>query len=280
MRGSRFGCASREACAMHDVGSRSKMQRIAFALVFVLAMPTAHAGRTFYGWLYGTEVVAERNVELESWIDERDVQFASLGDRQTTWTIAPVIGITDRLELALPLDSIWYGEDNPTPGFVAGSVVPQRYGAELRYRFVARDAVDAPPFAPLVRVAIKRDVTGAVRPEADLVLSFQRGRFHALADAGLIADFSTSPAYSRANGDRHAEFHPGLGVSVRTVGDLRFGAELHVELALDASETGHTWGIAGPNVSWTHGRFWVSGVYGVGVYGIRSAPRVVWGFAL
>jgi len=41
---------------------------------------TPHAGRTFYGWLHGTEVVPEHGVELQSWIDERNVQFNSLGD--------------------------------------------------------------------------------------------------------------------------------------------------------------------------------------------------------
>jgi hypothetical protein len=246
------------------------------ALVVLLTPVTAHAGRTFYGWLYGTEVVPDRGVELDSWIDQRNVQFASLGDRETTWGLAPVVGVADGLELALPVESKWYSEDNPVPGFTSDAIVPRRYGAELRYRFVAQDS----QLAPFVRAALKYDVTGALRPEANLVLSYQRDRVHLLVDAGFAADYSTTPAFSRTNGDHHVEAFPGLGVSVRVVDELRFGAEAHVEWALDANENGHTWAIAGPNVSWTHGRFWMSAAYGFGVYGIHSAPRLVWGIAL
>ncbi len=82
------------------------------------------------------------------------------------------------------------------------------------------------------------------------------------------------------NGDHHVEAFPGLGMSVRVVDTLRVGAEAHVDWAIDANEGGHTWGTAGPNVSYTLGRFWVTGMYGIGVYGIHSAPRVVWGVAL
>jgi len=166
------------------------------------------------------------------------------------------------------------------PGFASNAIVPRRYGGELRYRFVAQDPVAPPAFAPFVRVAILRDVTGALRPEADLVLSYQHDRVHAIIDAGIAADFSTSSEFSAMNGDRHGQAFPGFGVSVRVVDTLRVGAEAHVEWALDANEGGHTWAAAGPDVSWTLGRFWVSAAYGVGVYGIHSAPRVVWGIAL
>ena len=250
------------------------------ALAVLLAPTRAHAGRTLFGWLYDTEVVPEHGVELESKLEERDVQFASLGDHETRWWLAPVVGITDRLELALPIEAQWSTEDSPPPGFVAGSSVPRRYGAELRYRFVAPAPVDAPAFVPLARVAVKRDVTGAIRPEADVVVSYQHGRVHALVDAGVIADVATRSAFTLANGDRHVEFHPGLGVSVRVVRELRLGAELYGEWSLDQNETGHTWAIVAPNMAWAHGRFWMSAAYGIGVYGIRSAPRIVWGIAL
>lgn len=254
------------------------MMRIRGAIVaaVLLAPASARAGRTFFGWLYDTEVVPAKSVEIESRVEEQDVQFASLGDRQTIWLVAPVVGIVDGLELALPIESQWNGEDNPVPGFVASANVPRRYGAELRYRFVAPDAA----VAPLVRVAVKHDVAGAVRTEADVVLSGDTGRLHAIADAGMIADFSTRPAFSAMYGDRHVEFHPGLGASVRAVGQLRIGAELYGQLSLDANETGHSWAVVGPNVAWTYGRFWASAAYGFGVYGIHAAPRVVWGIAL
>jgi hypothetical protein len=249
----------------------------ALAIAVALAPTSAHAGRTFYGWLYGTETLPERGVELVNAIDERNVQFSSVGDHETTWRLTTVVGITDQLELGLPIESKWYSEEAPSASFAPYAVVPRRYGAELRYRFVA-DGLGA--FVPLARVALVHDVTGALRCEGDAVVSYQRGRVHALADAGLVADFATRDAFSRANGDHHVEAHPGVGVSIRAVGDLRFGAEVHAEWALDANESGHTWGVAGPNASWTYGRFWASAVYGIGVYGIRSAPRVVWGVTM
>jgi hypothetical protein len=245
----------------------------------VAASGTARAGRTFYGWLYGTEVMPERGVELETWIDERNIQFQSTKDHETTWWVGALVGITDQLELALPIESKWYTEENPAAGFVGGTVAPQRYGVELRYRFVTQDPEHAPAFVPLVRVAIKRDITGALRPEADIVASYSCGRVHVSVDAGIVADVSTSTAFTATNGTHHVEFHPALGASIRVVGDLRLGAEAFGELSLDANEDGHSWAAAGPNIAWTHGRFWLSGAYGIGVYGIQSAPRLVWGVA-
>jgi hypothetical protein len=192
--------------------------------------------------------------------------------------VAPLIGITDKLELALPIESKWYANENPPAD--SSSITPQRYGAELRYRFVTQDPNDAPPIAPLVRVAVKRDVTGAIRPELDVVVSYEHDRFHALADFGVVMDIATRSSFTRAaGGDHHVELHPGAGISIRTVGDLRFGAEFYGEASLDNAEGGHSWWVVGPNMAWTHGRFWMSGSYGIGVYGIRSAPRLVWGVA-
>jgi hypothetical protein len=245
----------------------------------LLATGTAHAGRTFYGWLYGTEVMPERGVELETWVDERNVQFTTSLDHETTWWVAPLVGITDQLELALPIESKWYTHEIP-PSMDGASIVPQRYGVELRYRFVTQDPVNAPAIAPLLRVAVKRDVTGAIRPELDVIASFERGRFHALVDVGAVMDIATRGTFTtEAGGNPHVELHPGVGISLRAVGELRFGAEFYGEASLDNYEGGHSWWIVGPNIAWTHGRFWLSGSYGFGVYGIRSAPRAVWGVA-
>ena len=51
--------------------------RQAFAWVVALATiaighGSASAGRTYYGWLYGTEVMPERGVELQTWVLEKD----------------------------------------------------------------------------------------------------------------------------------------------------------------------------------------------------------------
>jgi hypothetical protein len=60
-------------------------------------------------------------------------------------------------------------------------------------------------------------------------------------------------------------------------GDFRIGAEVFAQISLD--DKGASWAVAGPNMSWTHGRFWVSATYGIGVYQIKDAPRMQWGIA-
>jgi hypothetical protein len=232
--------------------------------VLVAAPALAHAERTQYGWLYGTEVQPERGAEIVSWIDEEN-------DRQpgdlywTRWGFSALVGVTDQLTIGLPLEFLWRDSAASDPSFTW-----QRYGLEARYRFVSQDPVDAPPFAPLARVAVYRDVTARDRVdvEADLVASTttESGSVMALVDVGFAGKFGD---------DTHVELRPGAGISVRAVGDLRVGAEVYSELSLDSGGT--KWAVVGPNVAWTHGRFWVSGAFGIGVYHIDTAPRVQWG---
>jgi hypothetical protein len=122
---------------------------------------------------------------------------------------------------------------------------------------------------PLVRVAVKRDVTARdnVRVEGDAVVSYQAGALQILADAGFSGDLSSSTS--------HLELRPGVGVSVLVTGGLRVGAEVYSELSLDTRS--ESWAMAGPDLSWTHGRFWVSGAFGIGLYRVQLAPRVIWG---
>ena len=61
------------------------------------------------------------------------------------------------------------------------------------------------------------------------------------------------------------------------VGDLRFGAEIFGQWSLD--DNGPSWAAVGPNLAWTHGRFWLSAAYGIGIHEIKDAPRMQWGIA-
>jgi hypothetical protein len=245
---------------------------LAMVAVSVSAPAPAHAGRSYYGWLYGTDVVPERGAELMTWVSEQNDQQPD-HMVETRWWVGPLIGITDQLELALPVEVSWDRADHIPPHSAF-----DRWGAELRYRLVTQDPVDAPRLVPLVRVALYRSILDreAWIPEADVVLSYEQGRVQALADLGLYAELVTCS--DRQNCDStHFEVHPGVGISVRAAGDLRFGAEVHAELPLDHGGDG--WAVAGPNLAWSHGRTWLSGSYGIGVYGIRDAPRVQWGIA-
>jgi hypothetical protein len=236
---------------------------VLFGLILVPA--TAHAGRDFYGWLYGTEVIPERGAEIATWVAEENRKPDAMNESRTEWWVAPLIGVTDQLELALPVQIAWTYNDTGAP-----RTFFDNYGIEARYRLVTQDPVDAPPLVPLVRVAVKRLVTQreTVRPEADFVVSYQSGRLHVLADVGGFAEISGKT--------HHFEVHPGAGVSVQAVGDLRLGAEIFAAFSLDS---GASWAAAGPNLAWTHGRTWLSAAYGIGFYGIRDAPKVQWGIA-
>jgi hypothetical protein len=238
-------------------------------LALVLVAPaTAHAGRTFYGWLYGTEVMPERGAEIQTWVsDESDLKAENHAD-ETTWLVQPAIGITDQLELVLPVDFVWVKTAAPGSAFTAFN----SYGVELRYRMVTQDPEDAPPFAPLVRVAVKRLVLDreALQPEADIVGSYQTGIVHALIDLGFDGQIS--------QGAHHFELRPGAGVSIEVVDQLRLGAEAFAEVKLD-DNGGSTWATIGPNMAWSHGRTWISAAFGIGVYNIKDTGRLQWGIA-
>ena len=232
-----------------------------------LAAPgVAHAGRSFFGWLQGAEVMPERSVELQTWVDETN-KVEESGDRsESRWGVGPMIGITDQLELFLPLNVVW----GRTPG-MPGNTALYDYGVEARYRLVTRDPEEAPPFAPMIRANVKRLVLArdVMRPEVGFVGSYEAGSVVIGVDIAVAANLSRD--------DQHYESRSGAGVSVLVGSDFRIGAEVFAQVSLD--DKGSSWAVVGPNLSWTHGRFWVSATYGIGVYQIKDAPRMQWGIA-
>jgi hypothetical protein len=244
---------------------------LAFLIAACVLPRTAHAGRSIYGWLYGTEVLPERGVELQTWIwDEND----KYGRRnRETWILwAPAVGVTDQLELSLPVELAWTDTRSmadPTVDVV--SFMFRRFGIEARYRFASPDPVDASAFVPLIRLAVKRDVLNRdnVRLEGDAVVTYEAGAVQVVAEAGIVGDVNST--------SQHFEARPGGGISVAATSELRLGAEVYSELSLDQGS--ESWASAGPNLSWTHGRFWLSGTFGVGLYHVRIASRMIWGIA-
>lgn len=231
----------------------------------VIGATPAYAGRTDYGWLFGAETLPERGVELQTWTWEEN-HFTGDHEKTTEFTWSPYVGVTDQLELGLPVDAIWGVSNDQHPYFTIDA-----WGVEARYRFVTADPVDRPAFAPLARVAVKRLIGNrdGVRLEADAVGAYDvTPCLQVLADVGYVAVLDRSAP-------NQTELHPGLGVSGRVVGDLRLGAEVFASIGLEAG--GDRWVIAGPNLAWTHGRFWLSAAYGIGISGIRDAPRLQWG---
>jgi hypothetical protein len=238
----------------------------------VIAMPSvAFAGRSFYGWLYGTDVLPERGVELGTWVQEENGQGNNPGPaNETRWWEAVEVGITDQLEVVFPLEIAW---DQGVNGNADAQFTSfDRFGIDARYRFVTSDPVHAPALVPLLRVAVMQDIRlGGTIMEADAVASYNVGRFQAAVDLGLYGEAGLGSA------NDVFELHPSAGISIAVVEQLRLGAEVHAEHAFDP--TSNTWVAVGPNLAWTHGRFWLSAAYGFGVTGITDAPRVQWGVA-
>jgi hypothetical protein len=236
------------------------------ATAVLLAPASAHAGLNHFGWLYDSEVNPEGTVELETWVYEEDGVGDAATDETSVWW-APTIGITDQVELALPVELLWIDPNDGSPPRTTLS----RFGAEIRWRLVSQDPVDAPPFAPLVRVAVKRmiDAREGARVEGDAVVGYDVGRVHAAVDLGASIEI--------VDGEDVVEIYPAAGVSVAITEELRLGGEVFGEVV--ARNTDDNWLMAGPNLQWIKGRFWLSGAFGIGIVGIDWAPRVNWGVA-
>jgi hypothetical protein len=232
----------------------------------VLGHGSASAGRSFFGWLYSSEVMSERGVELQQWVYEVD-DLGPAHARNTSVWWGPLIGVTDKLELALPIEFSWDSAVGAENNFTL-----QKFGIEARYRFVTQDPEEAPPFAPLVRVAAKREVV--IRDltilEGDLVLAYDAGPVQLLVDAGIVANIAPE--------ETKFEARPGAGFSVKAGPELRFGGEFYGQFRLQGGDE-LNWAGVGPNMAWTHGRFWLSASFLVGVYHVDAAPRFMWGVA-
>jgi len=232
-----------------------------------MAVPgSAAAGRNHFGWLYDTDVDPEGTVELETWVLEEDGAGDASTDETRVWW-APTIGVTDQLELALPIELRWFDLNDDTGPHTALS----RFGVEARWRLVSSDPVEAPPVVPLLRFAAKRmvDERHGARLEADAVVAYDAGPVHAAVDLGGSIEI--------VEGEDDIDVYPAAGVSVEVIEDLRVGGEVFGELV--PREGDESWLAVGPDLAWTRGRFWLSAAFGIGVLGIDAAPRLNWGIA-
>src|SRR5512147_2708649 len=124
---------------------------VAVTVAVIALTGSASAGPSRHAWLYGTEVLPERQVEIETWVQEEDGKGDDHAD-ETLWWVAPVVGLTDQVELAIPFEVVSESSDAaPEP-----RVAFEHYGVELRWRLVTSDPVEAPAVVPLLRVGIKR----------------------------------------------------------------------------------------------------------------------------
>src|SRR5580658_7067101 len=102
-------------------------------------MPSvAFAGRSFYGWLYGTDVLPERGVELGTWIQQENGQPSFINGQsnfpedETRWWEAVEVGITDQLEIIFPIEIAWQ-EGTTIKASTVKLTTFDRVGIDLRY---------------------------------------------------------------------------------------------------------------------------------------------------
>jgi hypothetical protein len=237
--------------------------------MLVLAGGTARAGRSGFAWFFDTEVVPERGVELETWIiDENGIGDGAADTTRVLWQ--PVVGVTDRIEIALPVELDYIELDDP---MVDGQTRLGSYGAELRWRLASPDPVEAGPVVALIRVGARRMVAARerVRGEGDLVVSAALGPcWRVVGDLGAIHEVGT--------GEDRTFLRPGAGVNALVAGELRLGLEAFASFRFDDNRSSD-WLVVGPNLAWTHGRFWLAATFGVGVFGVDTAPRINWAVA-
>jgi hypothetical protein len=225
----------------------------------VLASAPAVAGPSQFGWLGTTELLAARDAEPQVRItDQNDLGVTRI--RETTLWAGVQVGITDRLELTLPIEATWSSAVGIEPQFAL-----QRYGAEVRYRFVDRKSC----LVPVLRVGLHDDLVrrSFTRGELDGTLSYTRGRLLVGGELGLTTDASTQSF--------HLLIRTGAGAGFEVRDKLRVGAEIHAEI--DRESGGTSWVVAGPSLAWRHGGFWLAVTYAIGLSNIDSAPRLLWG---
>jgi hypothetical protein len=227
---------------------------------------TAYAGRTHFAWSYGSELVPEKGTEIETWIVEENKKEPNNRDETSFWW-GPVMALSEHLELAISIEAAYEDEHD-------GKAGPHfsRWGGEFRYRLQGPDAVDSGPLSTLFRVGAKRVIENraGTRLEADVVAGYRTGRVYIGVDLGGITE--------RAPGASESEVRPAGGISVRAYEDLRFGIESYGELIVEGAGT--SWLVVGPTISLTSGRFWGAATWGIGLLGIRDAPRLTFGVAL
>jgi hypothetical protein len=236
-----------------------RMRKLLVLLVLAVAVP-AQAGRSRFGWLYDSETLPVRAVELENWVQEED---GKAGEDETLIWWAPVVGLSNRIELAIPI------ELSLTETATTSSARIERYGAEVRWRLNEPDPVEAGPFGALLRFAVKRQAAehDTVRLEGDAVVTVDDGPLRVAIDMGAVVEATKH--------DSALELKPGAGVSLRVAGELRLGAEGLAELH-PGENNEVNWVAVGPNLAFVHGRFWLSAAFLIGVKDIDYVPRLNW----
>jgi hypothetical protein len=237
------------------------------ALLTVRADP-AFAGSRAWAFTQGTELVPDREIELESWFGSSTPRGG--GDSFWSWWLGPVAGVTDHVEAALfaimlqspgsalSLDSLrlqlsyspWNRGEQPIDLVLRGEVgVPAASGEATSAWFT---------------VIVGRDL-GPLALTANLGAWVAFGEEEPIAGGGTTSKVVGYIVYNLG-----AAFDLGHG--------LRAGGELNGQSPTSDEEATL---YVGPSLAWGYGRFWLSGTFGFGIGDASAArrARVVIGIA-
>lgn len=248
-------------CARRSNGLKWQRLLCVAAFAALLAPSTALAGRRAFLWAWDTEVQPERGIEIEQWITERI--FSTPTDLTQVWW-APVIGLSDRVELALPGE--WSHHQD------SDKITFDWYGAELRWRLASPDPMESGKLVPLIRVAAHRLARSRTdfRLEATAVLAWDpHQRVHLVGNLGvqqLISGDETVAPFS-------------LAASYAATSDLKLGVELFGDYFAITNVAAHrSLAMIGPSFGWTFGRMWLTAGALVGITDSapQAMPRLLW----
>ncbi len=254
-------------------------------LASALGAAPAEAGRRAFLFAYDSEIVPEGDVELEQWWWSESRIPASaerLNTRNALYWIwwAPVIGLSNHLELALPFQIVASGN----------STALQTFSADAVYRFFSREKDGG--FQPLVRVSYHQAISSRSAPstlEANLVLTYGKpNELHLAVNAGATFSLPWPENLARPV---TGSFGGGLSYPLPG-GEFRLSAELLAEVqsspaipSTPSMPRAFPRYFAGGALSWTRGRIWITAGTMVGLTGLSEAsppfiPRLLWAVAL
>jgi hypothetical protein len=244
------------------VGTRA-LALIAGLTVAAVALPshTALAGGRPYVFVQGAGAVPADGIEWENWIGTAESRDHST---ESEWWTGPVIGVSERLELGV--FAVLGQAYDPAAAANAGAFLDQ-----LRTQLTWLP-VDQGTWPVNVRVRGELGVPLNGEPITQTWL-------------GVIASREFGPVDVTANGAGWLEWHgthgnadhdlygfAGAGSSIVVLPGLRAGGEAFFKRAA-RNQADHEY-IAGPSLSYGHGRFWASSTNGLGLDDISPKRRV------
>lgn len=264
-------------------GNRPLLLAVPLILAAMLTPSQAAAGRRAFLFLYDSEIVPEGDVELEQWwwsesrIGRNEVRQTPRPAIYWIWS-APVFGLSNHLELALPFQISATGN----------STTLQQFSAEASYRFFSREKDGG--FQPLVRVSYHHAIRGNAPSTIEGAFTLAYGKpneLHLVANAAATVSLPWPEVQPPL--PQPLEPSVGAGISYPLVpgGEWRIATEFLAEFQVSSQSTSSNFPryFLGGALSWTRGRVWITAGTMVGLTGLSSAsppfiPRLLWAVAL